>query len=99
MKDYKRLVIWLDYFNSSISRPKGRRVPLNMAVRSPSLDELIQGAKRAGYAPEPEVAAYPKRSASVSGYVSVERIKAKSLIIKEVSSALRTLRTERRVSS
>ena len=66
-----------------------------MAVKSPSLDELVEGSKRAGYVPEKEVAAYPKRTSLVSGYVSVERAKAKPLIIKEVSSALRTLRTER----
>jgi len=96
MKEYTRLVLWLDYFNSSISRSEGRRVPLDRAVKTPSLDELVEAAKRAGYTPEPQIAAHPKRSSTVSGYVSVERTKPKSLVIKEVASSLRTLKAERK---
>ena len=40
MKAYERFVIWLEYFNSELKRRQGRRLPLNAAIRSPTLKEL-----------------------------------------------------------
>ena len=49
MKDYDHLIIWLDYFNSTLSRAEGRRIPLDKAVKSPTLDELCQAAAQLGF--------------------------------------------------
>ncbi len=92
MKDYDRLVIWVDYFNSSLSRADGRRVPLNMAVRNPTSNELVEAAKRAGYASESAEASHPKRMLTLSGYVSIERKKPKVQTIKDIASLLSTIR-------
>jgi signal recognition particle subunit SRP19 len=96
MKDYDRLVIWLDYFNSSISRAEGRRLPLNMAVRNPTLKELEEAARRGGYNPELVVAAHPKRMFTQSGYVSIERRKGKTQVIREIAARLSAIRGEQR---
>jgi len=96
MKDYSRLIIWVDYFNSSLSRAEGRRVPLSMAVKNPSLKELSEAAKRAGYDPEEASAAYPKRPVTRSGYISIERRKAKSSTIRELAPILSKIRGEQR---
>ncbi|MBI2938727.1 MAG: hypothetical protein HYY22_11045 [Thaumarchaeota archaeon] len=96
MKDYDRLVIWVDYFNSNIGRSEGRRVPLNMAVRNPTLQELEEAARRAEYEYESQEAAHPKRMRSKSGYVSIKRRKTKVETIKEIAALLSTIRGEER---
>jgi signal recognition particle subunit SRP19 len=99
MKDYDRLVIWIDYFNSGFSREEGRKVPLNMAVRNPTLNELEEAAKKAGYKPETKEAAYPRRMQINSGYISIERNKPKIQVIKELASRLSMIRGEQRLES
>jgi len=88
------LVIWLDYFNSSLKRSEGRRVPLNISVKNPTLDELVKAAKITGYEPEPFVASYPKRSLTPSGYISIKKVKPKSIALKAISKALTKVRGE-----
>ena len=46
LKDYNRQIIWLDYFDSSLSRSQGRRVPKNRTIKNPDLNNLIRAAKR-----------------------------------------------------
>jgi len=45
LKDYKRYVLWIDYFNSALSRSDGRRVPLDRSVKDPRLDELAEAVR------------------------------------------------------
>ncbi|MGQ9469405.1 MAG: signal recognition particle subunit SRP19/SEC65 family protein [Nitrososphaerales archaeon] len=94
MKDYNLLILWLDYFNSNLKRSEGRRVPLNLSIKSPTLDELIKAAKLAGYNPKPFSASHPKRGLTPSGYITIERIKPKSMALREVSKALIMVRGE-----
>jgi signal recognition particle subunit SRP19 len=96
MKDYDRLVIWVDYFNSSLGRSEGRRVPLNVAVRNPTLEELKEAVRRNGYRAETQDAAHPKRMRSPSGYVSIERKKPKAQTIREIATLLSSIRGEQR---
>ncbi|NWJ22221.1 hypothetical protein HX849_06945, partial [Marine Group I thaumarchaeote] len=42
MKDYDHIVIWLDYFNKTLSRQKGRKLSKDKCVFDPSLNELIE---------------------------------------------------------
>ncbi len=96
MKDYDHIVIWADYFNSGLSREDGRRVPLNMAVRNPTIQELEEAAKRAGYKPESIEAYHPKRIQIKTGYISIEKKKAKIQVIKDLASRLSMIRGEQR---
>lgn len=97
MKDYKRRIFWLDYFNSSLSREQGRRIPLDRSVKDPKLDELIDAVKRLGYSPESLVAKHPKRMNLTSGLVSIEKRKEtrKGPTLSEVARSLATIRGER----
>jgi len=96
MKDYDRIIIWSDYFNSSLSRSEGRRIPLNKAIRNPKLIELEKAAIKIGYKPTAVNAFHPKRSNIKSGYVSIERVKSKNQIINEMSALLPMIRGEQR---
>ena len=48
MKDYEHVVVWLDYFNKTLPRNKGRRLTKEKCVFDPSLKELIEASKAAG---------------------------------------------------
>ena len=97
MKDYKRRVLWLDYFNSSLTREQGRRIPRDKSVKDPILGELVEAVKRAGYSPEEQVAKHPKRMRVQSGYVSIEKRKEtnKEAVLREVAKSLSIVRGER----
>ncbi|MDA4111755.1 MAG: hypothetical protein OK439_04400 [Thaumarchaeota archaeon] len=97
MKDYKRIVLWVDYFNSTYSRDQGRRIPLNKSVKDPSLEELNETARRLGYKSEPVVAKFPPRMMIPSGYISVDKKpgEKKSHVISEFSKVISGVRGEK----
>ncbi|MGB9727184.1 MAG: signal recognition particle subunit SRP19/SEC65 family protein [Nitrososphaeria archaeon] len=99
MKDYDHIILWLDYFNSKFSRSCGRRVPTNLAVSSPTLDELVEAAKMLGYEVEAFKAKYPKRNYLESGYISIPKTKSKNAVIKEISKMLAQVRGMKRQKS
>jgi signal recognition particle subunit SRP19 len=73
VKDYDHVIIWTDYFNRNLSRRKGRKVSKDMAIFDPSIQELIDASKSAGFAVSAEstneTARFPRRSYVRSGYV------------------------------
>ena len=88
------MVLWLDYFNKHLSKRKGRRVKRDGAVFDPTLSELIEAAKLAGYDPTTEntngEARYPRRSFVKSGYVMLPKSEGtrKSVIIGHVAEKM-----------
>ena len=77
MKDYDHVIIWTDYFNRNLSRRKGRKVSKDMAIFDPSIQELIDASKSAGFAVSVEstneTARFPRRSYVRSGYVMLAK--------------------------
>ena len=75
MKDYDHVILWLDYFNRNLSRTKGRRVKRDRSVFDPSLADLIDAAKAAGYDITKEEtndqARYPRRAFVKSSYIMI----------------------------
>ncbi|HYX54912.1 MAG TPA: signal recognition particle subunit SRP19/SEC65 family protein [Nitrososphaeraceae archaeon] len=75
MKDYDHVILWLDYFNRNLSRSKGRRVKRDKSVFDPSLLDLIDAAKAAGYDLTNEEtndqARYPRRAFVKSSYIMI----------------------------
>jgi len=81
LKDYDHVVLWLDYFNKNLKRRQGRKVNRDQAVFDPTVQELSEAAKAAGFQfSEQEVnngARYPKK----------EGVK-KSKVIEEVADKM-----------
>ena len=96
MKDYDRQILWVDYFNSSLSRADGRRVPTNQAVKNPTLQELAKAVERLKIQVEVVEAAFPKRMNVRTGYISIPKGKKKGQAIRELSNVLATVRGESR---
>ena len=91
MKDYEHIVIWLDYFNKTIPKKMGRRVPRDKSVFDPSLSELIDAAKAAGLQPTEtnDQVRFPRRPYVRSGYIVIAKEqRPKSKIISAISEKL-----------
>ena len=96
MKDYEHVVIWLDYFNKTLPRKKGRGLSKEKCIFDPSLKELIDATKAAGLEPtetEDQVR-FPKRPYVRSGYIVVEKKSTKSSIMNKISEKLVSKRTK-----
>ena len=96
MKDYEHIVVWLDYFNKTLPRKKGRRLPKEKCVFDPSLKELVDATKAAGLEPtetEDQVR-FPKRPYVRSGYIVLEKKSTKTSIMNKISEKLVSKRTK-----
>ncbi|WP_336037418.1 signal recognition particle subunit SRP19 [Halobacterium yunchengense] len=66
-------VIWPAYFDASLSRREGRRVPESLAVDDPTLDEVATAVQQVGYdAVVERDVSYPRRHWEPSGRVLVK---------------------------
>jgi signal recognition particle subunit SRP19 len=90
MKDYEHIVIWLDYFNKNLKKSKGRKLGLQKSVFDPSLKELIDATKDAGYeiTESDDKVRFPKRPFVRSGYVIVPKGTSKTKILNKISEKL-----------
>ena len=90
MKDYEHVVIWLDYFNKTLPRNKGRRLQKEKCVFDPSLNELIDASKAAGLEikESDDKVRFPKRPYVRSGYVVLPKNMTKTKILEKISEKL-----------
>ena len=90
MKDYEHVVVWLDYFNKTLPRDKGRKLSKEKCVFDPSLKELIDAAKAAGLelTESDEKVRFPKRPYVRSGYIIIPKSGPKTKILNKISEKL-----------
>jgi len=90
MKDYDHIVIWLDYFNKTLSRQKGRRLAKNRCIFDPSLNELIESANDAGLKPTAtdDQVRFPRRPFVRSGYIVLEKKMSKTKILNKIADKM-----------
>lgn len=104
LKKREGFILWLAYFDAAHPRSKGRRVPRNLAVEKPTLSELEEAARRAGFqvlAVEND-AKYPACWYEHTGRVLVKAdAPKKSWVVRKVAESLvevRRARQQRRKS-
>jgi len=90
MKDYEHVVVWLDYFNKTLPRNKGRRLSKEKCIFDPSLKELIEASQAAGLEPKEseDQVRFPKRPYVRSGYIVLEKNTTKINIMNKISNKL-----------
>lgn len=90
MKDYEHVVIWLDYFNKTLPKNMGRRVSKEKCVFDPSLKELSDAAKAAGFEPTEsnDQVRFPRRPYVRSGYIVVSKGQPKAKIVSTIAEKL-----------
>jgi len=96
MKDYEHVVIWLDYFNKNLKKSKGRRLGLEKCIFDPSLKELIDATKAAGFeiTESNDKVRFPKRPFVRSGYVVLPKESTKTIILNKISEKLTSKRSK-----
>jgi signal recognition particle subunit SRP19 len=103
LKDYDHYIIWLDYFNRSLSRGNGRKLKREFSVFDPTLEDLIDAARSVGYEPPHEDtndhARYPRRPFVRSGYVMFPKKEKKSILIQSIAEKLIQKKNKNRVSN
>jgi len=90
MKDYEHVVVWLDYFNKTLTRNKGRKLSKEKCIFDPSLKELIEAAKAAQLelTESDDKVRFPKRSFVRSGYIVLPKDGPKTKILNKISEKL-----------
>jgi len=90
MKDYEHVVVWLDYFNKTLPKKMGRRVSREKSVFDPSLKELADAAKAAGFDPTEtnDQVRFPKRPYVRSGYIILSKGQSKTKMISTIADKL-----------
>ena len=95
MRKQDKAIIWPAYFDLAKTRNRGRRVPKNMAVPNPKIEELQTAAGRLGL--KNEVVAqvsHPKVPWQKTGSILVEKKTPKEQIIKNLAKQLMKIRSE-----
>lgn len=95
MKEIGWQRLYLAYFDKSKSRKQGRRVPKELAVERPRLEEVIEAVKKLGLGAEVRAAEgirYPRCWWDLKGAVLVEKKVRKEELLKRVASLLKSAR-------
>ena len=89
MRKLDKAIIWPAYFDASKTRKEGRRVPKNLSVQYPKIDELKQAVDRLGLKNEVNVEAhFPKAHWAKTGMILVEKKEPKEMIIQKIAKQL-----------
>jgi signal recognition particle subunit SRP19 len=80
----------LDYFNKTLPKNKGRKLAKEKCVFDPSLNELIDAVKDAGFEikESDDKVRFPKRPYVRSGYVVLPKGSSKTKILDKISQKL-----------
>ncbi len=94
-KKEKPMVFYPAYFDSGRSRDEGRRVPKNLAVPSPKVEEVHQAAKSLGLQAiiDPD-RSHPTTPWQKEGRLMVEGNYVKSSVIRKIAEKLKASRKE-----
>jgi signal recognition particle subunit SRP19 len=93
MRKQNKLFLWPLYFDISISRKKGRRVPKNLAVSSPKMDDLQKAARLVGLDPKVVYdATHPNCPWLKKGLLIVPKTESKNKILKKIAKELSEIR-------
>ncbi len=94
LKDYKgkKVILWPQYFDSSLSHKKGRKLPKDECVPKPTQRELLEAARALGLNPEPLEGRYPREWWNKEGPILVDKIASKREIMRMVARELRKMR-------
>jgi len=86
-------VIYPEYFDISLSRSEGRRVPKKFAVPAPRLEDIVKAAKLAGLKPiVEEERSFPGKWWKKSGRIIVPKTHKKTKILLKMATKLKKVK-------
>ena len=84
-------VLWPIYFDLKASR-KGRKLPKNLAMNDPNVEEIYKAAKKLGLNPIKEEKSYPSRWWRKEGRVLVDKKDSKMKTLRKVAEIIKKSR-------
>ena len=89
-KEGNKIVLWPEYFDSSLTKNLGRRVPTKLASTSPTVDDIAKAVKKLKLNPKIErTKSYPSRWWKQNGRVLVRSSDPKTKIIRRVALVMK----------
>jgi signal recognition particle subunit SRP19 len=89
MRKLDKAIIWPIYFDANKTREEGRRVPKNLAVQSPRIDEIKLAVDRLGLRNEVRLEThFPKVPWAKTGMLLVEKKESKEKILQKIAKQL-----------
>ncbi|MHA1214916.1 MAG: signal recognition particle subunit SRP19/SEC65 family protein [Candidatus Hodarchaeales archaeon] len=89
-RDNSHYFIFPEYFDKSLTRKGGRRVPLSLALEKPTLIELKLAAEKLQYSTEiRKNASFPRHWWDPKGLILVEKKEPKQQLIKNLSKTVK----------
>ena len=87
-------VVYPAYFDAELSRSEGRRVPTDLAVEAPTVDEIAKAVQQVGYDAVVERDATYPREFEARGSVAVQGTEdtAKNDLVQAIAAYLGVLR-------
>ena len=84
-----KFIVYPVYFDKSLSRSEGRRIPKKDAVDKPSIEDLANAAKSLGLHPVIEKnVAHPSIHWKQQGRLLVDKTKSKEMVLKQIAKRL-----------
>lgn len=91
-----KAVVWLIYFDRSLSRRMGRKVSRKYAVENPTLDELVKACKRLNIDFQVKSdAKHPRLWWGEKGYVIMDKFAPKSRLLNIIALEIKKLRGDK----
>ncbi len=93
-RDYvgERAVVYPAYIDKTLSRKKGRRLPITHAVPNPTVDEIARAAELLGLEPVVEERKYPRDAHKYTKVVVVRKMHSKRLTLVNLAMRVKELR-------
>ncbi|HII85545.1 TPA: signal recognition particle protein Srp19 [Candidatus Bathyarchaeota archaeon] len=89
MRKQDKAIIWPIYFDQTKTRKKGRRVPRNLSIPYPKIEEVEAATQKLGIKTEISIdASFPKNPWQKTGMIKVEKKMAKEQIISNIARQL-----------
>jgi len=89
-------ILWTTYFDSTLSRREGRRLPSKLCIPEPGLEELVEACREKGLKIRAvKEARYPRVWWKEAAYVAVEKEGRKTALLLDISKGLRRIRSMR----
>jgi len=88
-KDENKYVIWPSYFDRTLSRSAGRKLPKKQAVDKPAIDNIAKAAKSLGLNPVVEKEAFhPSQPWKNEGRIMIDKKEPKTKLLKQIAKRL-----------
>jgi signal recognition particle subunit SRP19 len=99
MRKSGKVFLWPLYFEASIPRKSGRRVPKNLSLNGVNIKEIMKAAEDLGLRFEVELnAAHPSQPWNRSGVVLMDKPRSKHVLLRLVAEKMRENRSSGGIS-